>query len=187
MLVSFDSYIQHISIHSSPVHGTRSSSSSSVSGPEEGSKSTDSRVPCEVCGELVPFEDFSKHSKLHTNPSTAGSSYSAKRCDECGALVRDVEWSDHQAAHQIHAEVVETELNASTAAADLALQVVEMARRAGQGLSGNRPSVTYQRGDQILACWQGGHFYPATVVSICAGGQLHVAWAVPYQGFQMKM
>ena len=160
--VAFEEFVAHASLHES--HESHESQLKRASSDQE--------IPCDVCGELVSFRNFAAHARGHSKSEDAKSA-----CGVCGALMALQDLEDHQAAHRIHQELLDAEFESSTSAVNVTARIVEMARKGGSGLPGNRSSVT--QGDQVLARWSDGHWYAGRVLHTLPGKH-HIGWDPPY-------
>ncbi|CAK0881121.1 unnamed protein product, partial [Prorocentrum cordatum] len=158
--------------------------SGDLSGPGRGAGalgvSVSAGIPCDLCGAQVPTADFPAHAAAHVSESRGASSSSGAGiavCSVCGTVVAPCELADHEAAHRVHQELVEAELQQSTSEVDIAVQLVSMARQGGSGLLGNRRSM--DPGDAILARWSDGHWYHGHLQSAGSGNLVTVSWDPP--------
>lgn len=196
--VPFQSYMEHISFHNSSSSSKASREDASACSPASTTNSdrphtrgvcvpwqakatSSDRVPCDICGQMVSFCEFAEHAAMHRLPTTRTVSSKAVRCDVCGTLVEPEELADHQAAHKMHQDLVDADLQQSTSEVDVTVQLVDLARKGGTGLPGNKRSIS--PGDAVLVRWQDGNWYQATLDSVNANGQYLVSWSPPYQGW----
>mmetsp|Transcript_65745 Transcript_65745/g.118456 ORF Transcript_65745/g.118456 Transcript_65745/m.118456 type:complete len:777 (+) Transcript_65745:87-2417(+) len=168
-MIAFDDYAVHASLHASSSRQT-----------------CEETVPCDVCGEMVRFADFEQHASSHASPASSAkpASANAKACKVCDALIEPEDLEDHLAAHRVHEQLVDAELQKSTSEVDLTLQVVDMARKGGSGLPGNR--TVLQPEDPLLVRWTDGHWYPAFLKLTQPDGRQHVTWDKPYQDWKAE-
>lgn len=170
--VPFERYEEHVSTHSvTSVHKKRRSNSFV-------------EVPCDACGQMVAFKDFAEHASTHcTGVSRASKSKSSNAvpCTICSALVEPEDMADHQAAHAVHEELMDADLQNSTSEVDITMQVVDMARKGGAGLPGNKSFV--KQGDAVLVRWSDGHWYKAHLVLIHPDGRHNISWDPPYHAW----
>jgi len=166
--VAFDMFLQHMSTHNQHPEAERAFSQNVE------------QISCEVCGELIPFNAFAEHMQRHgsSGSSCAPRQRDLKECEVCGAVLDSEDMEDHLAAHRVHQELLDAELQSSTSEVDIAAQIVEMARSGGSGLPGNRSTAGV--GDMVLVRWADGHWYPARILQTYEDGRHQVGWDPPY-------
>jgi hypothetical protein len=89
------------------------------------------------------------------------------------------------AAHQVHEQLVDSDLHRSTSEVDITVQLVEMARKGGSGLPGNRRHQV-DVGDAVTVRWTDGHWYHAHVTSKKSASLLHVTWDPPFASWKSE-
>lgn len=120
-------------------------SSAAPSSSQESRKSQElESIPCDVCGCLIPFEDYAEHTATHSS-SPAGVPNPESRwrwqknlehdtnfipCEDCGRLVPCREFSAHQQMHDDLKTALQRE-SLSREPDGIALLTVEMVREAG--------------------------------------------------------
>lgn len=167
-IVLFQDYEAHASTHSRQSSGTENEK--------------EDRIPCDVCGDMVRVSEFAQHAADHRSSSSStaeAGNYSKVSCKICSALVDSRELADHMAAHEVHQELVDADLQQSTSEVDITVKIVEMARKGGSGLPGNRRQQA-DIGDAVLVRWKDGHWYHAHVQSKDVPSQVHVTWDAPF-------
>eukprot|EP00928_Gymnodinium_smaydae_P043030 TRINITY_DN28921_c0_g1_i1.p1 TRINITY_DN28921_c0_g1~~TRINITY_DN28921_c0_g1_i1.p1 ORF type:complete len:559 (+),score=82.98 TRINITY_DN28921_c0_g1_i1:87-1763(+) len=174
LMIPFASYAEHVSTHAGEAK------------PDMHGSVGRERIPCDICAELVAVEDFAEHAKTHKGFVGSGSSASSSAvpCEICSVMIEPAELADHMAAHRVHEDIVNNEMKQSSSEVDVTVQVVEMARKGGSGLPGNRRSFVV--GDAVLVRWSDGHWYKAHLESENADGQMHVSWDPPFQSWDAE-
>eukprot|EP00930_Biecheleria_cincta_P036305 TRINITY_DN24907_c0_g1_i1.p1 TRINITY_DN24907_c0_g1~~TRINITY_DN24907_c0_g1_i1.p1 ORF type:complete len:514 (+),score=62.85 TRINITY_DN24907_c0_g1_i1:82-1623(+) len=193
--IPFQKYTEHISSHTASAQpseeassATAATSASDCQSHAQNSRARD-QVPCDICGKMVYFSEFVEHAASHRTAAQPASHANAGRsesprfeaCDICGICIDPSEMTDHKAAHEVHDKLLESELQQSASEVDVTMQIVELARRGGSGLPGNRQNVSV--GDSVLVRWEDGHWYHAHVQSANEDASKQVSWDPPYQSW----